>query len=690
MQMPRWREAAIARVGVNGNCSIRSDPMTSVSKTASLPQVLCQGTARFFAARILGLYLPACLALTNALFWYMPSRDTLMGWGDDPFFNLWVHEHHWAVFSKSGPLAFLFASFWDSNIFYPEPLTIALSDNYVASGLLSWPLRLITGNGAQSLSALCVLENLTAFVCMAGWLRSLGARRLAWWGGLAFAGCGWVQTQSAHFQNVCIFVFPLALWMWSRYREQANATRFITCAAAFGWIIGWNVYFQTFANIILVALVVGTVLKRRDQLVPLLALLIATVIVEAPIVRQYIRLQSIMGDYSVGMGDFRAFAARWSSFFFHYFHKNWIASQYEGFYPKTHDATIESAGFIGYAWLLLWIRTLFARRTVRIWAWAAVAAFYVALGPDYQVFNLFLHFPGMSSLRAIGRAQAVSSFFSMTAIVLYLDWQLARGRLRDWPAIVPLLLIVFELVPGRKRDFVTVKSMPWVQPSTAQQIIAQRSESLLVLPDTTPSFQLYFVGVPVRLYSGYSGRAPFHSSLVYQSAQRVSNSEQSRAFLDFVQPPLVGAISGSWQALLSRTPGFESRGCGAGPTGQICLYAAQPQTLERWRRMARLRLDHDASWSYRLHSGHLRGELHATLDGTLDIKQLARCHLKDCVKYPIIPELCGKERLEGWQFGSTAYKTGDAILGWTSTRPTSDLPEWLGPRQRFAVSCVGP
>ena len=36
------------------------------------------------ARQLLGVALPACLALANALFWYSPTRNTLMGWGDDP------------------------------------------------------------------------------------------------------------------------------------------------------------------------------------------------------------------------------------------------------------------------------------------------------------------------------------------------------------------------------------------------------------------------------------------------------------------------------------------------------------------------------------------------------------------------------------------------------------------------------
>jgi hypothetical protein len=643
---------------------------------------------RTAATRLLGIALPACLAVANALFWYFPKPNLLMGWGDDPHFNLWVHEHHWAVFSRSGPLAFLATSFWDSNIFYPLPLTIALSDNYVASSLLSWPLRLISGNGAQSLSLLCVLGNVAAFFCMAQWLRTLGAIRLAFWGGLAFAACGWVQTQSAHFQNACIFVFPLALWMYSRFVEKPSIRRLAACALAFGWIIGWNLYYQTFANIILLVLAIATAYRRPELKLPLLALLVATVLVESPIAYRYFRLQSIMGDYAVGMGDFRYFAARWTSVFFHYFHRNWIQIEYPNFYPATKDATIESAGFIGFTWLIYWFRTLFAKRSVRLWAWAGVAAWLVALGPDYWLFRVVHYFPGMSSLRAIGRAQIVSTLFSIAAIILLLENHLIAGRRRIWAAIVPMLLIIAELTPGRARDTVEIRRMPWVPADTARKIAEQHAKSMLVLPDTSPSFQLYFAHVPIKLYSGYSGRTPVQAGLVYQTAGSVSTPEQVEKFLDFVQPPLIAATNSIWRSLLNRTPGFEPLGCYSATANELCLFRALPQILQRWRGLTRINLERDAKWSYDYDNRHVRGTLQSTIDGTLDAIRLSSCNVIEHMKYPLLPEIHSKQRLESCQFKGASVPSGGTILSWTSPHSIFDLPELIRPTERFEISCT--
>jgi hypothetical protein len=636
----------------------------------------------------LGIALPACLALANALFWYFPKPNLLMGWGDDPEFNLWVHEHHWAVFSHSGPLAFLTKSFWDSNIFYPQPLTIALSDNYVASSLLSWPLRLISGNGAQSLSILCALGNFAAFFCMAQWLRALGAVRLAFWGGLAFAACGWVQTQSAHFQNACIFVFPLALWMYSRFIEKPNIRRLAACALAFGWIIGWNLYYQTFANIILLVLAIATAYRRRELRLPMLALLVATVLVESPIAYRYFGLQSMMGDYAVGLGDFRYFAARWTSVFFHYLHRNWIQVEYPNLYPATKDATIESAGFIGFTWLIYWFRTLFAKRSVRLWAWAAAAAWLVALGPDYWLFRVVQYFPGMSSLRAIGRAQIVSTLFSIAAIILLLENHLIAGRRRIWAAIIPLLLIVAELTPGRARDTVEIRPMPWVPAETARKITEQHAQAMLVLPDPSPAFQLYFAHVPIKLYSGYSGRTPVQAGLVYQTAGSVSTPEQVEKFLDFAQPSLIAATNSTWRSLLRRTPGLEFLGCYSATTSEICLFRALPQIMQRWTGLTRIDLGRNAKWSYDYDNKHVRGTLQSTVDGILDVMQLGSCHIIEHMKYPILPEILSKQRLESWQFKGATGQRGSTILNWTSPHAIFELPELVRPTEHFEVYCV--
>ena len=643
--------------------------------------------AKVFVHRLFGVFLPTVLALVNAAFWYWPKRDTIMGWGDDPHFNLWVHEHNWAAFSKLGPFAALRSEFWNSNIYYPEPLTIALSDNYSASALLSWPFRLVLHNGAQAMSLLCVCGNVAAFLCMAAWLRRLGVRRLAFWGGLAFSACGWVQTQSAHFQNACIFVFPLALWMWSRFRANMNVWRLLGCALAFGWIIGWNLYFLTFANVILVCLAAATVLRHRWQWKPIAVLLVATLLVEYPIARQYLKLQSMMGDYAVGIDDFRYFSARLSSPFFHFFHRTWLQAHFDGLYPKLQDVTIESAGFIGYTWLILWIRTLFGRRAVRFWAWAGLISFFVALGPDYYVFDLFEHFPGMSSLRAIGRAQAVSTFFSLTAIVMFLEGHLAAGKARVCWALLPLGLLAAEQVPGRDRDFVTIRTEPWVNPVTAQKLTEQHVPAVLVLPEPDSHFQLYYVHVPVAHYSGYSGRAPVQAGLVYQNVNRISTPEQAQRVFDFVQPPLVGTNNSHWQDLLARTPGFDSLGCSPGEFGPMCLFRPTADTQNHWKAIPRLRLDRDTTWKYVTVSGRVTGELHANRTCMLDLSKVGRCHLEECAKYPRLPEICKSQRLDSGQFSNVFFQSGQSVLGWNSTRNIFDSPDWFRPNLRFKIVC---
>lgn len=632
--------------------------------------------------------LPACLALANALFWYFPEANTIMGYGDDPSYNLWVHEHHWAVFSHSGPLAFLTRSFWESNIFYPEPLTIALSEDYVATALLSWPLKIATGNGPQALSLFCVLTSLAAFYFAAKWLQSLGVKHLAFWGGLAFAGCGWVQTQAAHFQNAAIFVFPLALWMWRRFTTKSTIGPLLLCAFSFGWIIGWNLYYQTFCNVILVVLVSLTAIRKRELRPKLTLLLVATVVFELPIASRYLKLQTLIGDYSVAMGEFHYYAARWTSLFFHSIHRSLLQAHFPSLYPTTANATLESAGFIGYVWLALWTRALAVGRSARPWAIAALGAFLVAMGPDYGVFNLLLKFPGMSSLRAIGRAQIVSTVFSLPAVFLLLEKDILAGGRRIWKTLVPMTLLLLELTPGRPRDFVRIPAQPWVSDTLVRKIQAQKSQSLLILPTANPNLQMYFVGVPIRLYSGYSGRYPIQHELIYRAAKAVHTPLEVESLLKFAKCSLVASTSPQWNSLLERVSDAIPLGCEWVGESHLCLFDASKAVRERWSQVPRIRLDRDTRWEYGLDNSHATASFRTTHAGVLDIEHLANCHIIEYVKYPLLPEFSNTTRIADWQLSIKAYPTETNIYTWTSSRSILSLPSWYRAKERVAIQCT--
>src|SRR5689334_18448703 len=98
--------------------------------------------------RLVGIeILPLCLALAFSVAWYFPFRHKLIGWVGDPYFNLWTLEQIWSRLSELGVLKIFSQDFWNTPIFYPAPDTLAFSENQILVGLLSWPLRVLTGNG---------------------------------------------------------------------------------------------------------------------------------------------------------------------------------------------------------------------------------------------------------------------------------------------------------------------------------------------------------------------------------------------------------------------------------------------------------------------------------------------------------------------------------------------------------------
>jgi hypothetical protein len=111
------------------------------------------------------------LAVGYGVWLYRPSETFLIGVGGDPLFNLWNFEFVWHQLGQMGPFSIFSDSFWSSNIFWPQPLTLALSENQIFPALILWPLRMITGNGTLALGLGGLLFHGMGFVFAFLWLR---------------------------------------------------------------------------------------------------------------------------------------------------------------------------------------------------------------------------------------------------------------------------------------------------------------------------------------------------------------------------------------------------------------------------------------------------------------------------------------------------------------------------------------
>src|SRR5262249_54987243 len=174
------------------------------------------------------------------------------------------------------------------------------------------------------------------------------------------------------------------------------------CALAFGWVGGWNMYFQVFANLLLL----GLVLLRRGLPIRWRAgALAGAALVQAPVLLKYVAVQNVLGSFSVAVpyGGVPAGSlgpAMRPTFLQRFLH----------FYPAA-EVPIEAAGFLGLSWTALLLAALFRPRA-RPWAIAALVAFWAAMGLGHGLFDVLQIFPGVSALRASGRFQVLTALFA--------------------------------------------------------------------------------------------------------------------------------------------------------------------------------------------------------------------------------------------------------------------------------------
>jgi len=614
---------------------------------------------------------PSLLALIGACFRFFPRGDQILGSGADGFFNLWTFELVWKHLSQYG-LGHVFSDgFWQAPIFYPQKLALALSEAQLYLGILSWPIRQLTGNGNLTLGICASAMSLAAFVFATLWLRSVGVERLSAWGGVFFASCGWLQKQTLHYQNLCIFLFPLALWSWERFKSRPSFLRGVVCAAAFGWIGGWNLYYQIFANLILVILLGFYWTKNKSLWLPLLCLGGAAAAIELPIVLKYFQVSALIGGLSVSDGTFKMFSATPLS---------WLADvptvlqRLLPFYPRV-NVGLEGSGFLGFTWLVCSLLA-WRRVSLRPFLWAALAAWLVSLGPNYGVFYLVKYFPGFRGARAIGRVQILVMLFSLPAVMLFLQ------SLRRWQQGAVLFLIALELIPGAP-PFYEKWDPAFFNGAVPEFVQALErggnTTPLLVTPNPDASFQVNMLKSSTALFGGYSGRELTSEFLLGRVVEK-----DLRLAVIFSQAQRV-AVTGSQSESLRSAPYLAFEGCYSFYGANPCLFDVKPGVLEN---PPRLRLDVDAKWSYPdIGNGVHIAVLRALRSGVLDYNLLTRCGLDEELKFRGLPAIKTRKALPMYEFRGVEFKKDEVILELVSKQAWFSLPQGFRPHKTDQITC---
>ena len=608
---------------------------------------------------------PCLLALLPALSLW-PARDSMPGWpGGDSLFNLWTFELVWHRLATLGPLRIFAADFWRAPLYGGAPLGLAFSENQLFPALLLWPVRLASGNGAFALGVGAVASILLAHLCAALWLRTAGVTRLHWWGGLVFAGCGWLQSQYAHYQNLCVFVLPLALLAWARFRARPGFFRLLCCASAFGWIAGWNLYFQVFANAILAVLAGRALWTRALPRLRTLLLLLLTAAVQSPIALKYLALSRTLG----GLRALETYGATARSLF-------GSAARPRALLPS-FEVPIEAAGFVGLAWLVLMAVSL-RRRASRPWILASAIAFWAALGAGYGFFDAVAWLPGLGGLRATGRAQVLVILLSLPAVLGLLE------AFRPGRAAAALAAVLAELLPASLPQRAPVAPALWGPRSPLSQQLARSNDPVLVLPRADERFMLYASQTFTPFFGGYSGRAPPGEELLEAIAVRRPWGPGSlEAALALTRPRRVLALTKELSAELGRSPRLRSIGCFQDADGvEGCLFQALDDAPA-----ATLRLDRDARFEARSGTRWPEVELRATSAGSLEILAVDRCRLRQTLQFPHLPPLKHDVPLQGSALLGATFSAGETILSRRSALGLFRLPAAIRPVTSFEVIC---
>ena len=602
--------------------------------------------------------LPLALTASFAAWSYWPAVDSVPGWGTDPLLSIWTLELVWHRLSTLGPLRIFSLPFWSGPLYGGAALGLAYSENELVAALLWWPLRLATGNGAFAMGIAAMLLTLAAFACAAGWLRAVGVGRLCFWGGALFACCGWIQTQYTHFQNLCIFVLPLALWAWAAFARRPSLVRALLCGAAFGWIGGWNLHFQVFAGACLAVLVA---LHFRTLPRPLLfAACACALFLQWPIASKYLSLSATLGSYH----SLKTYGATWLSVL--------GSGQRPRLFLPSAEVGVEAAGYLGVPWLALLLLSL-RRPAARPWVAAAAVAVWVSLGAGYGLFDAAALIPGVDALRATGRVQVLVILFTLPAVLNLLEAAAPR-----WTAAA-LGLVALDLAPASAARRVHVDPALWGPPTALSRELSRSDDPILVLPDAGAEVMLALIQSWTPYYSGLSSRIPAGEELL----RNVTNSRPwtPRSLDDallLTRARRVLAVNPAMQAEARASPHLALRSCFRHlDLGEVCLFDAKP--LEA----AELRIDRDAVFRPLAGARWPSGEVVATARGALDIRALDRCRVNRearlfGLRFQHAFPLMGSA-LEGVRFSP-----GDRILHLEARQAIFRLP---GASASFALEC---
>lgn len=617
--------------------------------------------------RLFTLWAPFVLVLLYSLWACYPRREALIGMGDDPAFNAWTFLHLFRSFDAQGIKA-CFGPAWNAPIFAPGNLQLALSENQLAPALLLWPVWKLTGSVVATLNLGMIGLHLAAFFAAAGWLSRRGVRELCFWGGLVFASCGFLQAEYVHWQNGCIFVFPLALWAWEAFRERPTALRIVFCAASFGWIAAWNLYFFLMGGMLLAILAAHAWFRRLAPRASVAALFALSLGLSLPILIPYAEVAGRLGGF--GVHEFYP-ADAWS-WLRRPLRPSFLSAHFQG-WPVPRDENAGAAGFLGFAWVALALAAVRIPRARGPLFFAALA-YWASLGPGYLLYDVLRALPGFSGLRAVGRFQIGVAVAALAAAFTWLE-----GQPTGWKALF-LGILLLELAPARPALRVHIPAAV-DGPLTPLELAMGRSpDPVLPVPDASAQVQLAVLRSGTTLGGGYSGRSPPPFDLIGFRALEGSSLADLLAFTG-AKRVLTTSVKRTNEARGSAA--LAEIGCFDALGTPVCLfevvlppYFGERTTLE----IEGLRVTPVEGKGADISIMAMRA-------GVLDLEGVARCQLVRELKFPLIPSLRYRLPLAVRGFQGLRFERGQTIYSHRLAGAWARWPNPLRPRLTVRLSC---
>lgn len=424
-----------------------------------------QGASRAERWREFGLVLLAFVVLTALFTW--PQVIRMNGVPDlgDPLFSIWriswVNHQIW-----KDP-----AALFDTNIFYPERLTLAYSDPVIVPALIAAPLFWLGLPRVVAYNLLFLSSFVFSGVATYYVVRALTGRRdAAAIAGVVFALYPFRFEHYSHLELQMTMWMPLALWGVHRAMAAGRLRDGLAAGLAFALQMLSSLYFGLYFAVYLLVVSAALWAGRRRPLRPVAVLaagvLLAGVLI-APVASRYLANRSMMGDRDLEtVGYYSAQGPDYlKAHFRSYVYQEWghNAQPERQLFPRITPVVLALAG----AWPPLSV--------ARIGYAAALAiAFDGSLGVNGMIFPaLREHVPGYSGLRVPARFSILVGL-SLAILAGYGAARLAGTGARAWPVTAAAMaLLLAEALPN-----ITLERV-WPAPPGIYAAIADDPDAVL-------------------------------------------------------------------------------------------------------------------------------------------------------------------------------------------------------------------